>query len=144
MFRSSIPQIIQTMTIHYILKQQIRLNTVSLIIIITKMCSLSNFIQREKIDGYKPDKTVKDQQQYTYFNQFRVGPFLPIKPDSSYFAKLVFNVPKHTNIMQAVYYKKPFVTRERLDKVDYSYEDFLKFDSINANYVNTQILVRYR
>jgi len=102
------------------------------------------FYSTRKISGYKADTIEQYSKQVFFFNQFRVQPILPISPGSSYIVKLEFDVPKYSNIIQAVYYKKPFLNKERLTKFDYTITDFLKFDSINAIHVNSPILIRYR
>jgi hypothetical protein len=102
------------------------------------------FYTARRINGYKPDTIERYKKQYIFFNQFRVGPMISIKPGSSYIEKLEFNVPKYVNVLQAIYYPKPFSSKNRLNRFDYSYGDFSRFDSISGFHVNTPILIRYR
>lgn len=102
------------------------------------------FYTTKRIIENVPDSVVKHVKQTYYYNQFRVQPILPLLPDSSYTMRLQFNVPKYANTIKAVYYFKPFLNKEHLEKVDYFLDDFLKFDSLNANYIIAPIFVRYR
>jgi len=101
------------------------------------------FYTTRQIEGYKPDTIEQVKKQTYFYNQFRVQPILPIKPDSSYTVTLVFNVPKYTTVVNAVYYDRQFLDKERFEKVDYSLEDYVKFDSLNARYVTAPITIRY-
>lgn len=103
-----------------------------------------DFFTTKRIPGYIPDSVEKHISQTAFYNQFRVQPILPLLPDSSYTIRLQFNIPKHVYVAKAVYYYIPFLNKEQLDRVDYLREDFLKFDSINANHVTAPIFVRYR
>lgn len=101
------------------------------------------FYTTKKIQGYIAD-TVEQYKKQTYFyNQFRVQPILGIKPDSSYTVTLVFNAPKYATIVKAVFYNKQFLNKERIEKVDYVLEDYIQFDSLNAKYVTSPIIMRY-
>lgn len=101
------------------------------------------FYTTKKIQGYTPD-TIEQYKKQTYFyNQFRVQPILSIKPDSSYMVTLVFNTPKYANVAKAVFYTKLFLNKERIEKVDYTLEDYVQFDSLNAKYVTSPIIMRY-
>jgi hypothetical protein len=102
------------------------------------------FFTTKKIAGHVPDSVEKHVNQVYFFNQFRLQPILPLSIDSSYTMKLQFNVPKYANTIRAVYYYKPFLNKERLEKFDYFLDDFLKFDSLNANHVVAPIYIRYR
>jgi hypothetical protein len=101
------------------------------------------FYTAREIKGIKADSIEEYKSQVTFFNQFRVQPMHDIKPGSSYTEKLEFNVSKYLNMLQAVYYKTPFLQKNQIN-AQYSYHDFLVFDSLRANYVNAPILVRYR
>ena len=102
------------------------------------------FFTTKKVAGYVPDSVEKHINQIYFFNQFRLQPILPLSPDSSYTMRLQFNVPKYANTIRAVYYYKPFLNKERLEKFDYLLGDFLKFDSLNANHVVAPMYIRYR
>ncbi|HMJ48089.1 MAG TPA: hypothetical protein VK498_12220 [Ferruginibacter sp.] len=102
------------------------------------------FYTTKKIADHVPDSIEKHVKQTFFYNQFRVQAILPLLPDSSYIIRLQFNVPKYANTVKAVYYYNTFLDKSRLDKVDYFLEDFVKFDSLNANYIIAPIFVRYR
>jgi hypothetical protein len=102
------------------------------------------FYTAKKINGLIPDTTVKIQEQYAYYNQFGIQPIVGVKPGSFYIEKIVFSVPKYTNTVQAIYYHKPFFDKNRIDTNNYTFDDVLRFDSVNAIRVNTPILIRYR
>jgi hypothetical protein len=93
------------------------------------------FYTTRKIEGYKPDTIEQVKKQTYFYNQFRVQPILPVKPDSSY--------TKYTTVVNAVFYNRQFLDKERIEKVNYSLEDYIKFDSLNAKYVTAPITIRY-
>lgn len=101
------------------------------------------FYTTRQIEGHKSDTIEQVKKQTYFYNQFRVQPILPVKPDSSYTVKLVFNVPKYTTVVNAVFYGRQFLDKERIEKVDYSLEDYIKFDSLNAKYATAPITIRY-
>lgn len=74
------------------------------------------FFTTKKIVGYVPDSVERHVNQIIYFNQFKLQPILPLSPDSSYTMRLQFNVPKYANTIKAVYYYKPFLDKERIEK----------------------------
>jgi hypothetical protein len=102
------------------------------------------FYTTKQIPGYKPDTIEQYKKQTYFFNQFRVQPILPILPDSALNITIKFDVPKYATIVKAVFYTKPFLNKDLLDKVAYTLEDFTKFDTQNAKYVTSPILIRYR
>lgn len=101
------------------------------------------FYTTKKIEGYEPDSVEKHMSQTAFYNQFKVQPLIALSKDSSYTVKLQFEIPKHVNIIKSVYYYTAFLSKEQLDRVDYLREDFIKFDSLNANYVVAPIFTRY-
>lgn len=101
------------------------------------------FYTTRLIEGYKPDTIEQFKKQTFFYNQFRVQSILPIRPNSSYTATLVFNVPKYTTIVSAVFYNRQFLDSEKIEKIEYSLEDYIKFDSLNAKYVEAPIVIRY-
>lgn len=103
-----------------------------------------DFYTTEKIKNYVPDTIVMHKEQTYFYNQFRIQQFLLIKPDSSHIMKLQFDVPNHAKIVQAVYYDKPFLNKNALDKAEYSLSDFLKFDSTYVKKTDAPILTMYR
>jgi hypothetical protein len=101
------------------------------------------FYTTRKIEGYEPDTVEIYKKQTYFFNQFRVQSLIPVPSDSFYIVRLQFDAPKYTTIAKAVFYYKPFLNKDRLDRVDYSLDDFVKFDSTNAYYVIAPITIRY-
>ncbi len=101
------------------------------------------FYTTKKIQGYTPDTVEHYRKQTFFYNQFRVQPIFGIMPDSAYTVKLVFNTPKYATVVKAVFYNKQFLNKERVEKIDYVLEDYLEFDSLNAKYITSPIIMRY-
>ena len=101
------------------------------------------FYTTREIKGIKPDSVEEYKSQVTFFNQFRVQTMHEIKPGSAYIEKLEFYVPKDVNVLQAVYYKRPFLRKNQIN-AQYSFSDFVAFDSTYGNHIHTPILIRYR
>ncbi|QTE38814.1 hypothetical protein J3L18_07035 [Mucilaginibacter gossypii] len=101
------------------------------------------FHTTREIKGISADSVEEHRSPVTFYNQFRVQPMHDIKPGASYIEKIEFNVPKYVNVLQVVYYSRPFLNSYQ-KYILYSYKDFMAFDSLYASYVNTSILIRYR
>lgn len=100
-------------------------------------------VTAQKINGYSADTVIKITKQTYYFNQFKSPSFKTIKPDSFVVESIIFNVPKRSNIVKLVFYKKVFSDNENIDSLSYSFEKFVQFDSINANYATAPIINRF-
>ncbi|OOQ58319.1 hypothetical protein [Mucilaginibacter pedocola] len=102
------------------------------------------FYTAKKIDGVSPDTTVKIKSQVNFYNQFKIHGIREIKSGASYITRLVFDIPKHLNVVQVNYYRKLFLNTNRLDTIDYSKQDVLLYDSLNSVQVNVLPVTRFR
>ncbi len=100
------------------------------------------FYTTRQINKVKPDTVITIKGQTTYYNQFLLEPMIPLLPDSSIVMKVMFTIPDSKNVVKAVYYTEPFLDKKAIDEVNYSFGDFLRFDSIHAHYTNSMLLQR--
>lgn len=96
-----------------------------------------------KIEGVSFDTVIKIVHQTYFFNQFRVRPFLAIAPESFFIDSVFFDVPKRAGVAKVVYYKKSFANFLGRDSLTYLLEDFVRFDSLNANCIYSKIYNRF-
>jgi hypothetical protein len=97
----------------------------------------------KKIQDLTPDSTIVIEYPTYYFNQFLVSPFSVVPPHSTHISSTVFYVPMGANICNVVYYKTPFfVGNKKPLTANYLLEDWVRFDSINAKYLTSEIADR--
>lgn len=100
------------------------------------------FYSVKQIQGYRPDSVLSNRQQTYYFNQFIATRLISVPKDSFVFQKMSFNIPPYS-IAAVTYYTKPFIDNIHTWNVNYSLEDFLRFDSLRGRNVITQVVKRY-
>ena len=81
-----------------------------------------------EIKEQRPD-SVFSLIDVVHYNQFRIQPFINVKKDSIYLAKVNFNIPCNSQVAKVVYYKKDFLKDESSKNGDYLFEDFEVFES---------------
>ncbi|MBC7938027.1 MAG: hypothetical protein H7Y86_21980 [Rhizobacter sp.] len=101
------------------------------------------FYTSRKIEGLVPDSIDRVVQQTYFFNQFRVKPFVKIMPGSSLTLATVYNDAKYATVLKAVYYRTEFLDKEKIEKVQYDLKDFIRYDSLNAQYLTSRIFIRF-
>lgn len=99
------------------------------------------FVTNTKINGVEPDTTEFFVKQTDYYNQFVVPEFYELKPDSVYYQKIVFKIPKGINSIKLAYYTEDFHSWS--DKKVYTKSDFIKFDSLFLGYSKSDIVNTY-
>lgn len=102
-----------------------------------------DFFTTKRIEDHLPDTIINVIYPTYNYNQFRVRPFLAIFPNSSCIQSIIFNVPQRANIAQVVYYRSSFSNWLGKDSLTYELKDFIKFDSLNSNYVSSPIRNRF-
>lgn len=95
-------------------------------------------VTTEKIGMFIPDSAYQYVEQ-TYFNQFRVLPMQILKKDSTLVRFLKFDIPKKSRYATVVYYYHDFEKDTLFKKGNYLFEDFIKFNDINAKYAYSRI-----
>lgn len=101
-------------------------------------------VTTKMIEGHKPDEIQYFHKQINFFNQFRVRPFISITPGSFYIMSLKYvSIPKEVILIDATYYTKSFFSEHSINRFEYTHDDFKKFDSINAQFISTPILINY-
>lgn len=101
------------------------------------------FFTVRKIENVEPDTIEEAIDQTYYFNQFLVGDFEEVMPNSSCIKKIVFYVPNCARKVNVAYYDENFHIWKGGKNVNYNLGDFLKFDSLFLNYSSSNIYNAY-
>lgn len=90
------------------------------------------------------DEIIRLEEPANCYNAFVVRPFILIYPDSTITDSIHFYVPREPSTAQFVFYK--LTLKDWLNQINKRYyleEDFMLFDSLNANYSTCEIINTY-
>lgn len=93
----------------------------------------------KKIQGVMPDSVLIFKESISY-NQFKVRQLTLLKPDSTYYRRLKFNIPGQMSVVTAVIYSSDYSGDERMRKQGYSVEDFMNFENKYASYLACPVI----